>query len=90
MRPQWEDYLREGGDAERLDDYVTWTQQRQSRALAFATRRCKGRFPTIGGIIFWMGHDCYPCAANNSLIDFHGHPKPALAEIAQVFKERGQ
>jgi len=82
---QWEDYLREGGNADDLETYVDWTQQRQADALAFATRRCKARFPACGGIIFWMGHDLYPCATNNSIIDFHGDPKPALAAISEVF-----
>ncbi len=82
---QWDDYLADGGDPESLDGYVTWSQQRQAVALAHATRVSKARFPGIGGIIFWMGHDLYPVPSNNSIIDFHGNPKPAVAAIAEVF-----
>jgi beta-mannosidase len=82
---QWDDYLAAGGDPKSLGDYVAWSQQRQAEALAYATRRCKERFPAMGGIIFWMGHDCFPVPANNSLIDFDGQPKPALNAVAEVF-----
>ena len=30
---QWEDYLREGGDPENLEQYVAWSQQRQAVVL---------------------------------------------------------
>ncbi len=37
----------------------------------------------------WMGHDAFPCTANTALIDFDGHPKPALAALAEVFRKVG-
>jgi len=84
---QWEDYLGEGGDPESLEAYVAWSQQRQAEALSYVARRCKERFPAIGGLLFWMGHDCFPCPVNTAVIDFFGNPKPAGEAIGQVFRE---
>jgi beta-mannosidase len=50
-----------------------------------ASENCLKRFPSCGGIIFWMGHDSFPCTANTSLIDFDGEPKPALLALSQLF-----
>jgi beta-mannosidase len=82
---QWEDYLREGGDADDVEAYVRWSQARQAAALAYAARACKRRFPRCGGFMMWMGHDCWPCPVNNSVIDFLGRPKPAAQALAEVF-----
>ncbi|MDK3160829.1 glycoside hydrolase family 2 TIM barrel-domain containing protein [Kamptonema cortianum] len=84
---EWPAFIKEEGHEPRdLAEYVAWSQKRQADALAIATRACKERFPACGGIIFWMGHDCFPCPANTSLLDFHGHPKPAALAIAQALK----
>jgi len=83
---QWDDYMREGGDPDDLDAYVAWSRRRQSEALAWAARKCKERFPRMGGILFWMGHDCFPCPVNTAVIDFYGRPKPAAEAIAAVFR----
>ena len=83
---QWEDYLREGGDAEDLEAFVAWSQTRQAQALAYAAAACKRRFPRCGGFIMWMGHDCYPCPANTSIIDYLGRPKPAAKAVGEVFR----
>src|SRR5438552_3568386 len=73
---------------ETLEQYVEWSQARQAEALTIAVQACKDRFPRCGGILLWCGHDCYPCAANTSLIDFHGAPKPAALALQQVWKNR--
>ena len=85
---QWEDYLREGGDPNSLERFVTWSQARQAEALTYAARACKHRFPACGGFIAWMGHDCYPCPANTSILDVNGTPKPAALALAKVFQAR--
>jgi beta-mannosidase len=71
-----------------LEEYVTWSQARQATVLRLAAESCKRRFPRMGGIIFWMGHDCFPCTANTSVLDVHGDPKPAADAIAQAFHRR--
>jgi len=83
-----ENYRLEHDDEEPtdLDKYVQWGQERQSRALVIAAENCVRRFPECGGIIFWMGHDSFPCTANTSLIDFDGSIKPALKALSELWK----
>jgi len=75
-----------GHEPKDLEEYVTWSQERQKLSLVAVAKACKKRFPRCGGIIIWMGHDCYPCNANTSIIDFDGNPKPAAIGLAEVFK----
>lgn len=75
----------EGREPENIAEYVQWSQQRQADALGTAVGETQKRFPEIGGIIIWMGHDCFPCMANTSIIDFHGRLKPAGEVIKQNF-----
>lgn len=68
-----------------IHEYVEWSQHRQAELLRIAVESCKDRFPRCGGIIIWMGHDCFPCVANTSIIDFEGKPKPAALAVSEVF-----
>jgi beta-mannosidase len=70
---------------ENAAEYFEWSQKRQAKALRIAATATKRRFPACGGIIIWMGHDCYPCAANTSVIDVDAVPKPAYYALKQVF-----
>ncbi len=84
---EWDLFAKEVGRAPvALEEYVSWSQARQAAAIALAVRACKSRFPAIGGIILWMGHDCFPCTANTAIIDFHGQPKPAALAAAEVWR----
>ena len=74
-----------GRDPNDPAEYVAWSQESQSRALAVAASACKARFPRMGGIIIWMGHDSFPCTANTSILDFDGNPKPAAKRLAEIF-----
>lgn len=78
----------EGRAPETLEEYVEWSQERQARALAIAVEACKSRFPRCGGILLWTGHDCFPCAANTSILDFHGDPKPAALVLGEIWRRR--
>jgi len=69
-----------------VEEYVVWSQERQQQALCIAIKACKDRFPRCGGICVWMGHDCFPCAANTSIIDFEGNLKPAAKAIGMILK----
>jgi beta-mannosidase len=85
---EWDDFLREKGrEPADLEEFVVWSQARQSEALAIVARTLKSRFPRCGGVIFWMGHDSFPCTANTSVIDFEGNPKPAALALRAVFRE---
>lgn len=87
---QWDLYKSgtglKGNAAADLAAYVEETQAWQAEAYAVAAKTCKDRFPRCGGFIIWMGHDCFPCPANNSVIDFLCAPKPAYYALQRVFK----
>jgi beta-mannosidase len=84
---EWDVFTREKGrEPESLEEYVSWSQERQAFALVTAARRCKERFPSCGGFIVWMGHDSFPCCANTSIVDFDGNPKPAALALGEVFR----
>jgi beta-mannosidase len=84
---EWEAFAREQGrEPESLEEYVAWSQARQAEALTLAISASKARFPGIGGIILWMGHDAFPCTANTATIDFDGTPKPAALAASRVWK----
>jgi beta-mannosidase len=73
-----------------LEEYVAWSQERQSQALSIVARALKDKFPRCGGVIFWMGHDCFPCTANTAIIDYDGRPKPAALSLAKIFRSESQ
>lgn len=84
---EWEQFTAENGhDANNLEEYVLWSQKRQAQALHIAAKCSKERFPQCAGIIIWMGHDSFPCAANTSILDFHGNPKPSAQALKKVFR----
>ena len=70
-----------------LETYCAWSRQLQAEALAIAADACKQRFPRCGGFLVWMGHDCFPCPANTSVIDLERNPKPAYHALRAVFQE---
>lgn len=76
----------EGGEPASLEEFVTWSQQRQSDALVLALSTVKSRFPACGGILLWMGHDCFPCTSNASILDFNGEHKPAALALKEIFR----
>jgi len=69
-----------------LDEYVKWSQDRQTEGLCIALKSRKDRFPKSGGFIIWMGHDCFPCMVNTSIIDYEGNLKPAAIELSKIWK----
>ena len=85
---QWDRFGKEVAGLqpeEALTKYVALTQKLQADAYRIAAQSCKDRFPKCGGFIIWMGHDCFPCPTNNSIIDFDRHPKPAYFALKKVF-----
>ena len=74
-----------GHEPSSPEEYVDWNQQRQATVLRYAAASCKARFPACGGIIIWMGHDCFPISANTAILDFDGEYKPAALALKEVF-----
>ena len=84
---EWDLFLQQGGrEDSSLEEYVRWSQERQAQALTIVARSLKNKFPRCGGVIFWMGHDCFPCTANTSVIEFDGRYKPAALALKKVFQ----
>ena len=84
---EFETFRLEHGRAHESDaEYVEWSQTRQSFMLGYIVSACKKRFPACGGVIIWMGHDCFPCAANTSILDYDGEFKPAALVLKELFQ----
>ena len=83
---EWDEYLSDhnGQATNNLQEYVEWSQKRQSEGLCIALKSCKNRFPRCGGFIIWMGHDSFPCMVNTSILDFEGNPKPVAKELSKI------
>lgn len=83
----WERFkhLQQADSTRALQAYVHETQQLQAKALEIAVNACRSRPGLCGGILIWMGHDCFPCPINNSLIDYEGHCKAAYFAIKKHF-----
>lgn len=78
--------LPKAGERRGLARYVELSQGQQAEALGYAVASCKRRYPACAGVILWMGHDCFPCTANTSLLDFDGRMKPAARALARIFR----
>jgi beta-mannosidase len=81
----WPKFGKEKGrEPHDLEEFVAWMNDRQEAALTIALRSCRSRFPACGGMILWMGHDCFPCTENASIVDFDGNPKPVVQALKRV------
>ncbi len=74
-----------GRPPDSLEEYIAWSQERQARALEIVARCLKAKFPRVGGVVIWMGHDCFPCTANTAIVDYYGRPKPAALALKSIF-----
>ncbi len=85
----WDEYLADnnGQVSNSLEEYVTWSQNRQMEGLSIAVKSFKDRFPGCGGFLIWMGHDSFPCMVNTSILDYEGNPKPAANALSQIWKD---
>lgn len=85
---EWPKFVKEKGrEPSSLEEFVAWSQKRQSDALAIALSVAKSRFPACGGMLLWMGHDSFPCTANTSIVDFDGNPKPAALTLKTILRK---
>ena len=82
----WQRFIDKVGRAPNdIAEFVAWSQKWQADALAYAARATRERFPRIGGMILWMGHDAFPCTSNTSIVDFYGRPKPAALALKEIW-----
>lgn len=81
----WEEFQKTNPASPDLETYCVWSRDLQAEALAVVAKSCRDRFPRCGGVLIWMGHDCFPCPANTSIIDIERKPKPAYHSLREVF-----
>lgn len=84
---EWEEFLerREKSSPMKLEEYVEWSQSRQTQGLGIASKASKDKFPATGGFLIWMGHDSFPAPINTSIMDFDGNLKPVAYELKKIF-----
>lgn len=87
-RDQFKEELKGLKGEAALKKFIAISQAWQTRVLTLAGSSCKSRFPNCGGFIVWMGHDCFPCPINTSILDFQGHPKPAYHALKKIFRQK--
>ncbi|WP_159622602.1 glycosyl hydrolase 2 galactose-binding domain-containing protein [Ruania rhizosphaerae] len=75
------------GREEASPEWVEMSQLRQQHLLVDVVHMLRRRQKECGGVLFWLGHDTFPCAVSLALVDFHGRPKPAAVGIAQALRE---
>ena len=86
---EWPEFASETGhEPSNLEEFIQWSQTRQSEALMIVANSLKSKFPRCGGVIFWMGHDSFPCTSNTSVIDFDGNLKPVALALKSIFKRK--
>ena len=82
---QLEEFKNMSSDQQTLEAYCAWSRACQAEALAVVVKSCLERFPRCGGVLIWMGHDCFPCPANTSVIDMERNTKPAYDLLREIF-----
>ena len=88
---EWDDYLahiKNSGEQMSVENYAAWSQKRQAEGYAIAMGTIRKKFPEVGGMLIWMGHDSYPCFTNNSIIDFDGNVKPAGFALQKIWRNQ--
>jgi beta-mannosidase len=76
--------LKEFGEPHNIEEFVSLTQVSQAEFYKFAYEHFRSRKYLCGGGIMWKLADTWPCL-ENSVIDYWGHPKPALYFLKRVF-----
>lgn len=77
------------GEPTSLEDYVERGQWLQAEALKFIFEEARRQKPRCAMALNWCFGEPWPCAANNSLIAWPFHPKPALAAVSSACRPVG-
>jgi beta-mannosidase len=73
------------GEQRDINAYVRAFRWVQAEALRYVTSAIRYAADKKAGIIIWMGNEPFPNAANTSLLEFDGCPKPAYYEMKKMF-----
>jgi len=74
-----QDYFGAIGDLETLVRLGQWMQSEGYKAIYEEARRQK---PVCSMALNWCFNECWPCAANNSLLEWPARKKPAFDAVA--------
>lgn len=72
------------GESEDLEQLVTRSQYLQSVAYRFIFEEARRQKPHCSMAINWCLNEPWPCVANNSILCYPNHIKPAYYEIAEA------
>ena len=73
------------GEQRDINVYARAFRFVQAEALRYVTSSIRYAADKKAGIIIWMGNEPFPNAANTSLLEFDGCPKPAYYEMKRMF-----
>ncbi len=73
------------GKPHNFSDFVKKSLDFQAIALKRAIMSHRTHYPHCMGTLFWQLNDCWP-GPSWSVIDYFGHPKPALNIVRKYFK----
>ncbi|MBQ7338409.1 MAG: hypothetical protein IJW40_08160 [Clostridia bacterium] len=73
------------GEKMDVDTYVRAFRLTQAEALRYVSSAVRYAGDRKAGMIVWMGNEPFPNAANTSVLEFDGCPKPAYFELKRMF-----
>jgi len=74
------------GEIKNLEDLVTYSQLTQSEGYKCIFEEARRQKPYCGMAVNWDFQEPWPCAANNSLINYPNNPKPALYHVGKSLR----
>ncbi len=83
---QLSDWFGDFDGCERnIDRYVRAFRFTQAEALRYVSGTIRHAGDKKAGMIIWMGNEPFPNAANTSVLEYDGCPKPAYFELKRMF-----
>ena len=73
------------GEVRDINTYVRAFRFTQAEALRYVVSAIRYAGDRKAGIIIWMGNEPFPNAANTSVLEFDGCPKPAYYELKRMY-----
>ena len=73
------------GKEREIDTYVRAFRFVQAEALRYISGAVRYADEKKAGMIVWMGNEPFPNAANTSVLEYDGCPKPAYFELKRTF-----
>lgn len=74
------------GEIKSLEDLVAYSQLTQCEGYKCVFEEARRQKPYCGMAINWCYQEPWPCAANNSLINYPSKPKPAFYHVAKSLR----